>query len=73
MVNLDLEVRNLRLQRMMTKYLQRESKDLIKLLNAEPLHRSDGVGVRRSYLSPDGEEGYPGNLSVTIDYVLTVT
>lgn len=39
--------------------------------NAEPLHRTDGVGVRLSYLSPDGEEGYPGNLSVTVDYVLT--
>lgn len=39
--------------------------------NAEPLTRSDGVGVRLTYLSPDSEEGYPGNLSVTVNYVLT--
>ncbi len=28
-------------------------------------------GYRLSYLSPDGEEGFPGNLSVTVDYILT--
>lgn len=27
-------------------------------------------GVRFSYLSPDGEEGYPGNLRVSISYLL---
>lgn len=27
--------------------------------------------VRFSHLSPDGDEGYPGNLKVTVDYVLT--
>jgi aldose 1-epimerase len=28
-------------------------------------------GVELSYLSPDGEEGYPGNLAVTVRYILS--
>ncbi len=39
--------------------------------NARPLNAKNGVGVVLSYLSRDGEEGYPGNLSVSVTYVLT--
>ncbi len=37
----------------------------------EPVYRPDGVGVKLSYLSKDGEEGYPGNLHATVTYILT--
>ena len=37
----------------------------------EPVWRPDAVGVRLSYLSKDGEEGYPGNLKATVTYLLT--
>lgn len=38
---------------------------------SEPIERSEGVGVALFYESADGEEGYPGRLSVAVDYVLT--
>jgi aldose 1-epimerase len=39
--------------------------------DAEPIKQDSAVGVRLSYLSKDGEEGYPGNLSCTVVYLLT--
>jgi len=38
---------------------------------AEPVRSGDGPAVRFSYTSPAGEEGYPGNLSITVRYTLT--
>jgi len=38
---------------------------------AEPVPFKNGVAVRFSYLSKDGEEGYPGNLKVSVLYTLT--
>jgi aldose 1-epimerase len=38
---------------------------------AEPVKAADGVALKMSYRSPDGEEGYPGNLDVTMTYTLT--
>jgi aldose 1-epimerase len=38
---------------------------------AEPVTGEESAGVRLSYLSTDGEEGYPGNLAVTVVYTLT--
>jgi len=37
---------------------------------ATPSESSDGVGVALTYQSPDGEEGYPGTLDVSVDYLL---
>lgn len=42
-----------------------------KVWAAEEVSGDDGVGLKLSYLSPDGEENYPGNLSVTVTYTLT--
>lgn len=41
------------------------------LWKAEPVKQKDTVGVRLTYLSKDGEEGYPGNLNCTVTYLLT--
>jgi galactose mutarotase-like enzyme len=38
---------------------------------AEPIKTDRGQALRLTYLSPDGEEGYPGNLKVTAIYTLT--
>jgi len=39
-----------------------------KRWESEPYQESDSVGVRFTIKSPDGEEGYPGNVAVTADY-----
>lgn len=38
---------------------------------AKEVKGDDGVGLSLTYLSKDGEEGFPGNLSVTVVYMLT--
>lgn len=39
--------------------------------DAEEVESKWGTGVRLTYTSPDGEEGYPGRLKVTVTYMLT--
>jgi aldose 1-epimerase len=38
---------------------------------AETIQAADGVAVKFTYRSPDGEEGYPGNLTAAVTYTLT--
>jgi aldose 1-epimerase len=42
-----------------------------RLWEAKEFKNGKGVGVSFSYLSKDGEEGYPGNLKVKVTYTLT--
>ena len=39
--------------------------------NAEEVSSPDGPAVKFTYLSPDGEEGFPGNLKTSVTYTLT--
>lgn len=41
------------------------------LWQGESFRGGGGVGVRFTHTSPDGHEGYPGNLQVTVVYTLT--
>jgi len=41
-----------------------------KVWKGEELKTDEGVGVKFTYLSKDGEEGYPGNLDCTVKYIL---
>jgi aldose 1-epimerase len=48
------------------------SKDLSHMVwKAEAVHEKNGAAVRFTYNSPDGDEGFPGNLLVTVVYRLT--
>jgi aldose 1-epimerase len=38
---------------------------------AEPVTKDEGPSVRMSRRSPDGEEGYPGNLDVSVTFTVT--
>lgn len=41
------------------------------LWGADPFQNDSGVGLTLRYTSPDGEEGYPGTVSVRVTYTLT--
>jgi len=42
-----------------------------RVWKAEPVAGADWTGVRLSYTSPDGEEGYPGTVVATVTYAVT--
>ena len=42
-----------------------------KLWKAEPVKSKEGSGVKLTYVSKDGEEGYPGTVTLTVTYTLT--
>ncbi len=39
--------------------------------DAKPVEAADGVALEFTYISPDGEEGYPGALDAKVTYTLT--
>ena len=42
-----------------------------KVWKAKPIEKADAVGVALHYVSADGEEGYPGELTCRVTYLLT--
>jgi aldose 1-epimerase len=42
-----------------------------RVWEAEEIHEGKTVGLSLTYTSPDGEENYPGELAVTVEYRLT--
>jgi aldose 1-epimerase len=44
-----------------------------RVWKAEPVQVNDGVAVRFTYFSKDGEENFPGNLTASVTYVLSNT
>jgi len=41
-----------------------------KVWDAQPIEHADALGVRFTTTSPDGEEGFPGTVEVTVEYLL---
>ena len=41
------------------------------LWNVKEIEQENAIGLELSYFSKDGEEGYPGNLNVTVNYLWT--
>lgn len=53
-------------------HLHGGNKGFFKVLwHAEPFVNEPGVSLKLSYISKDGEQGYPGNLSIAVIYTLT--
>jgi aldose 1-epimerase len=44
-----------------------------RVWKAQPVEGKEGAAVRFTYLSKDGEENFPGNLTVSVTYTLTNT
>ena len=41
------------------------------LWSAEPIEGDNGPSLKLTYVSPDGEEGYPGKVTIVVTYTLT--